>query len=85
MKQQDKQEVLITAKDLHYIISSAVKQFTQLPNEIYISNKKVDEKDFSKIAIANSMILWFNQKNLLNKTVSFDFTDKSLEFDEIGD
>ena len=76
-------EVLVTFKDLFNIISLTKEQYHKLPSDLHISNKKVEEKDFKHISLANALIMWLNGKNLLKRLARFDFTDESRQYEEM--
>ncbi len=79
---QTRPEVLISAKDLFYLISSAKNEYGHLRADLYISNKRVEENDFKHIALANALIMWLNEKKVLKNLVKFDFTDTSAQYEE---
>jgi len=76
-------EVLITNKDLFFIISNAKSFYSNIPSNVYISNKKIEENDFKHIALVNSIVMWLNGKNLVKKLVKFDYTDHSCQYEEL--
>jgi hypothetical protein len=78
-----KVDVLINHKDLNYIKSIANNFYQQLRSDTRISNKQVEEKDFSSISIAKATIMWLNQKQLLKNLAKFEFTDHSNEYEEM--
>lgn len=78
---QPKQEVLITSKDLHYLKSLANSEYKSLSHNTYLSKKKVEERDFVHISVANALLMWLNSGNLLKNLVRFDFTDNSNEYE----
>jgi hypothetical protein len=75
-------DVLIGSNDLFLIISNAKNEYGKIRGDLRISNKSVEEKYFIHIALANSMIMWLNGKNLLKRLAKFDYTDHSYEFEE---
>jgi uncharacterized protein YydD (DUF2326 family) len=79
---QPQEDLLITASDLFFLISSAKDQYRHLRADLHISNKRVEESDFKHISLANAVILWLNSKNLLKRLASFDFTDLSSQYEE---
>ena len=79
---QPKLDVLITSKDLFQIVSLAKRGYHDLHADIHISNKKVEQNDFRHISLANAVILWLNEKNLLKRLVIFDYTDHSCQYEE---
>lgn len=79
---QSKNDVLITFKDLSHIKSVAMDNYNDIPMNLQISNKKVEQKDFVHISLASSLISWLNNKQLLKNLVRFDYTDDSAEFEE---
>jgi|ERR1035437_4826517 hypothetical protein len=78
---QPKSDLPITSDDLFLIVSSAKQKFIGLPSDLYISNKKIEESDFKHIALANAVIMWLNNKDLLKRLVGFDYTDKSYQYE----
>ena len=79
---QPQEEVLITASDLFFLISSAKSEYRGLRADLYVSNKRVEESDFKHISLANAVIMWLNSKNLLKRVAKFDFTDLSSQYEE---
>jgi len=79
----DKPDVLITAQDYNRIKDLAVGQFHNLRNDLYLSNKKMEEKDSVHISLANAVIGWLNNKGLLKRLPRFDYTDHSSEYEEM--
>jgi len=75
-------DVLIGSNDLFLIISAAKHEYNRIRGDLRISNKPIEEKDFVHIALANSMIMWLNGKNLLKRLAKFDYTDHSYESEE---
>lgn len=73
----------ITHNDLFLIKSAANAEYQRLSTNLHISNKRVDSCDFVHIALANSLIMWLNGKNLLKRLAGFDYTDLSAEFESI--
>jgi hypothetical protein len=82
MSTEPKEEFLISAKDLAFIVAQAKTEYVHLPGDLHISNQKVEEKDFKHISLANAVIMWLNSKGLLNKLVKFDYTDQSSQYEE---
>lgn len=80
---QPQQEVVISSKDFFRIKDLAHNKYQELPANVYLSNQKMEERDFVHISIAQSLIMWLNSKNLLKRLAKFDFTDNSCEFEEI--
>lgn len=80
---EPKEEVLITFKDLFYIISKTNDEFRNLPADMHITSKKIEECDFVHIALANTIIMWLNSKNLLKQVAKFDYTDQSAQYEEM--
>ena len=80
-----KSEVPITDKDLFFIKSLAKGEYRDLPADLHISNKKVEESDFVHISLVAATISWLNGKNLLKNIATFDFTDHSSEFEGSDD
>lgn len=78
----NQKETLIKIKDLNSIRSVAIQEYVRLPSEVEISNKKVDEKDFLMISVANSMLMWLNSNGLLTNLVKFDFTESTTKYEE---
>jgi hypothetical protein len=76
-------ELIITFKDLFYVISSAKEQYHKLHPDLHISNKKIEENDLKHISLANALIMWLNGKNLLKRLARFDFTDESCQYEEM--
>ena len=76
------QELVITYKDLFHLVSLAKGQYLLLPNDLHISDVRVEENDYKHIALANAVIMWLNNKNALNKIARFDYTDKSCQYEE---
>ena len=79
----DKPDVLITANDYNRIKDLAVGQFHNLRNDLYVSNKKMEERDSVHISLANAVIGWLNNKGLLRRLPRFDYTDHSSEYEEM--
>lgn len=75
-------DVLIKSKDLFLMISQAKDEYGKIRGDLRISNKPIEEKDFVHIAVANSVIMWLNGKQLLKRLAKFDYTDHSYEFEE---
>jgi len=75
-------DVLINYKDLSYIKSVANNFYRELRGDTRISNKQIEEKDFSIISLANATIMWLNQKQVLKNLVKFDIKDHSVEYEE---
>jgi hypothetical protein len=76
------EDFLITFKDLFSLVSVAKSQYLLLKANLSISNQKVEEVDFKHIALANSLIMWLNNKGLLKQIVKFDMTDDSCWYEE---
>jgi len=76
-------EVLITAQDYNRIKDLAIGQFHNLRNDLYVSNKKMEERDSVHISLANAVIGWLNNKGLLRRLPRFDYTDHSSEYEEM--
>ena len=74
-------DLLITAKDLFDIKGLAKDVYKNIPTNLHISNKKLDEDDFVHYSLANALILWLNKNKALNTNVSFDITDHSGDFE----
>ncbi len=79
---QAQPEVLITSKDLFSIVDLAKSEYRNLPDNLCISNKMVEQSDLPKISLAKALIMWLNSRSLLKNLVSFDFTDTSSDFEE---
>lgn len=75
-------DVLITYRDLFHMIDKAKTEYLNLPDDMHISNKRVEKKDLIHIAVAKSTISWLNSKNALKNLAVFDNTDKSCEYEE---
>lgn len=75
-------EILIDAKDLFFLISSAKSEYGHLKADTHISNKRVEQEDFRHIALANALIMWLNGHRVLKNLVKFDFTDTSSQYEE---
>lgn len=83
--QKPQKDEPITHKDLSHIISVAKSQYVQLPLNMHISKKRVEETERVTISLAQSLILWFNGRNMLKRAASFDVTDNSIEFEDGND
>jgi hypothetical protein len=79
----DMPDVLITAQDYNRIKDLSVGQFHNLRNDLYVSNKKMEERDSVHISLANAVIGWLNSKGLLKQVPRFDYTDHSSEYEEM--
>lgn len=79
------ENILITHKDYKNLLSLAKDEWVKLPKELRISNKETDDKDLVRFSLANALIMWLNNKNVLKRLVRFDFTDHSNEYDSTGD
>ncbi len=77
-----KVDVPITYRDLFRMIDMAKTEYLNLPDDLHISNKRIEKKDLVHIAVAKSAISWLNSKNLLKRLAVFDNTDKSCEYEE---
>jgi hypothetical protein len=73
--------IVFTHKDLLQIKDMAKNEFRNLPGNLYLSNKKLEENEVIQISLANAIVSWLNHKELMNGSVSFDYTDHSNEFD----
>jgi hypothetical protein len=80
-----KPDILINFNDLSLIKSNAITEYCKIKNNIKISNKEVEQKDFAHISLANSVFLWLNSKNLLKRFVGFDYTDDSSSYEGNGE
>lgn len=80
---KSKKDEVITFKDLQNIKCVASDQYLKLGATLQISNKKVDNKDFVHISLANALLMWLNSKNLLKRLARFDVTDDSYEYEEV--
>ena len=80
-----KGDVLITAKDLFFLISQAKSEYSHLPLDMHLSVKFVEKKDLAHISVANAMIMWLNGRNLLKRLPRFDVTDSSCKFEEMDE
>jgi hypothetical protein len=80
--EKPKEDLLITYKDLFYLISATKEKYLWLGSEIYISNKLVEQNYYNYISLANALIMWFNSKGILKKLAAFDYTDQSAQYEE---
>lgn len=80
-----KSDILITYQDLFCMISDAKQEYTQLPLDLHISDKEVQQNYYVHIAVANVMIMWLNSKRLLKGLARFDYTDQSSAFENLED
>ena len=80
---QDKEETLIKMKDLRLIQSVAIREYNNFSGSIYLTQTKMEQKDLVHIALANSLIMWLNNKGLLKNLVRFDYTDDSSDYEGI--
>jgi len=72
---------VITKKDLFFIISAAKKNMLNLRLPMQISGSEVDQSELTTIAIAESLITYFNANKLFTKLPEFDYTDTSCQFE----
>jgi predicted nuclease with TOPRIM domain len=79
------EELKFDYKALFEVVSMAKSEFTRLPSEVYLSNKKCEEWELTHIALAISLIMWLNKEIALKKSVEFDFTDNSNQFEELDE
>lgn len=73
--------IVFTHKDLLNIKDLAKNEFRNLPGDLWLSNKKLEENEVVQISLANAIVSWLNGKELINGSVSFDYTDHSSEFE----
>lgn len=79
---QPTEDVLVTAKDLFYLTDLSNREYQSLSADIYLSKQKVAESGLVKISLVNAVIMWLNTRNLLKKSVVFDITDNSSQYEE---
>jgi hypothetical protein len=78
-----KEADLINSQDLFDIVSNAKREMVNLPGNLHLSNKKVEESNFRNICVASATIMWLNGRQLLKNNVNFDYTDHSCEYEQI--
>lgn len=78
---QPQHEEVITFNDLFHLISMAKDQYHRLPIGLHISNKEIEQKHYVHISLANALIMWLNEKGLMKRLASFDYTDKSTQYE----
>jgi hypothetical protein len=74
---------VVTRHDLQNIVGDAKGKFTNQPIRPQISGKEVEREDLTKIAIIEAFIGYLNRNQLLKKTVSFDYTDDSNQYETL--
>jgi hypothetical protein len=72
---------LITKKDLFHIISDAKTKMSNLTLPMEISGKEVEQTELATIAIAESLIMYFNANKLFTNLPQIDYTDTSCKFE----
>jgi hypothetical protein len=67
---------LINFRDFENMVGTAKTNYVRTGNDIFISNKRVEENYLTYLCFLEAFTSWLNQKNLLKRLPKFDFTDK---------